>query len=79
MVAGIADWMNSHSDMLRINLVVFSVSSNESYVQNPKRIIGVHDKSVLVASNVENNAISLQKAGMSVSAFDVLRAIPCGL
>ncbi len=65
--------------MLRIDTIILRVRTDESNVQNPKRIIGVYDKSVLVAPNVENNAISLHKAGMSVSAFDVLRAIPCGL
>ena len=79
MVAGIADWMNSHSDMLRIDIVVFSVCSNKANVQDLKRVIGAYDKSVLVTANIENDAISLKKTGMPVCTFDVFRAIPSGL
>ena len=64
--------------MLRIDTIILCVRPDESNVQNPKIVIDVHDKSVLVASDIENNAIALDKAGMPVSAFDVLRAIPVG-
>ena len=64
--------------MLRIDTVVLSVCPDETYVHNSICIIEMDDKSVLVSSNVENDAISLKKAGMPVSAFDVVRANPRG-
>ena len=65
--------------MLRIDIVVFSMCSYEPNVQNLNRVIGVYDKSVLVAATIENDAISLRKTGMRVCALDVFRAFPSGL
>ena len=65
--------------MLRINTIVLRVRADESNVQNSIIVIGVHDEPIFVASNIEHNTIPFDKAGVPVSAFDVLRAIPCGL
>lgn len=74
MVAGIADGLNSRSNMLRICSIEFRVSPHESNVQDSKFVFSLHYKPELVTTDVENNAISFNKARVSVSAFDVLRA-----
>ena len=79
MVVGIADGLNCHSNMLRINTIVFRVCPDESNVQNSKLVISLHDEPELVASYIENNAISFDEARMPVPAFDVLRTVPDGL
>jgi hypothetical protein len=50
------------------------VCTDESNVQDSTFVIGLHYEPELVASNIENNAISFDKAGMLVPALDVLRA-----
>jgi len=79
VVAGIADWTNNHSDLLRIGAVVFNVGSHESNVQDSVYVIDVYDESVLVAANIENDAISSEETCMPVSALNVFRSIPHGL
>ena len=65
--------------MLRIDTVILRVRPDESNVQNSKIVIGVHYEPVFVASDIENNAITLDKAGVPISAFNVRRAFPVGL
>ena len=79
MVAGSTDWTNSHSDFLQIDMVVFTVGSDKSNVQDSIRVIDVYDQSVLVTANIENDAIPLKEARMPVSALDVFRSIPLSL
>ena len=76
MVAEIADWLNWHSNMLQINTIIFRVRADEPNVQNSKFVIDLHYEPEFVASNIENNAISLKKARMPVSTFDVFRSFP---
>lgn len=79
MVSGIANWSNSHSDMLRIDTIILCVGSDESDVQCPVSVICMDDKSVLVTTDIEKHPVSLQKTRIAVSAFYLLRAVPVGL
>ncbi len=65
--------------MLRINTIVFRVCTDESNVQNSKIMIDMHYEPKFVATNIENNAISLDKSRMPVSVFDVVGTLPDGL
>ena len=65
--------------MVTGNVVVFNVGSLESNVQDAIGVIDVYNQSVLVADNVENNAISSKEACVPVSALNVFRSIPDGL
>ena len=65
--------------MLRVDTIILRVRPDKSNVQNSIIVIGVHYESVFVASNIKNNAIPFDKAGMPVSALDVVWAVPRGL
>jgi len=65
--------------MLRINLIIFGVGSDESNVHNPINVIDVDDQSEFIAADVENNSIPFQKARKPIPAFDVLRVFPACL
>jgi len=79
VVPCVANWSNTHSNMLRIDLVVFCVCANESNVQHSIGVIDVYNQSVLVTANIENNAITLKEARIPVSSLDVVGTIPGGL
>ena len=54
-----------------IDFVVFGVSAEEFDVDNPCRVIDVHDQSVLVAFDVEDDAVVSNWSCIGVAVFDV--------
>ena len=60
-------------------MIVFGVRPHESNVQDLKIVVCVHNKSVLVATYVENNSISFQETGVPIAGFNVLRTFPASL
>ena len=65
--------------MLRMDMIVFGVCPHESNVQDLKIVVCMHDKSVFIATYIENNAITLQETGVPVAGFNVRWIFPTGL
>jgi hypothetical protein len=60
-------------------MIVFGVRPHESNVQDSKIVVCVHNKSVFVATYVENDVITLQETGVPIAGLDVLGTFPPGL
>src|SRR5262245_3180233 len=55
------------------------MSPNKTKVDHPIWVIDLHDQAVLITTDIEHYAASLQDAGVSVLGFDVCRCGPVGL
>src|SRR5271157_5003826 len=64
------------SHLLDINRIVFCMGAYKADVDNSVRIVDLHNQPVVVALDVEHNAVVAEDARLPILRFDLGRAIP---
>ena len=67
------------SDGFGVDLVVCRVSAHEADVNDASVVVDFHDKTVGIALDVEDDAVSRNDVGGWVALLDVVRLIPTGI